>query len=375
VLKRAWIVLLCALTIAFVVGASPADAHSAGNTPSSNYVSKVISIRAADGGEVPFTLQSIEAGSRLELRWRNGSEVFVPDYDGNPYLRVGPEGVFENQESTAVYLNRDRNGATDVPEGLNPTGKPRWKKLSSEPVVRWHDHRGHRMGGDPPQVRKSPGKPHLVQRETLEILQGADTDGRAQSTTRTFRATVEVRWKPGPSSLPWLALAGVLAIGIITATVIGGRTSEGRRLLRGPLAFTALGLVVVDVVHLLGIAFGVRGTMSAGLARAANIGFGSFAAWIAAIVGVVLFLRRRDDGLYLVTFAAGLMALVGGFSDLSSLGQTSVPFAFSAFVARLVIALTIGLGVGLLVAGVLLTRPLNAKHVKLTESAEVYSAT
>jgi hypothetical protein len=369
-LKRAWTVVLCALTIVFAVSASPADAHSAGNTPSSNYVSKVISIRAADGGESPFTLQSIEAGSRLELRWRNGPEVFVPDYDGNPYLRVGPDGVFENQESTAVYLNRDRNGATDVPEGLNPTGKPRWKKVSSEPVARWHDHRGHRMGGDPPQVRKSPGKPHLVQRETLEILQGADADGRAQSTTRTFTATVEVRWKPGPSSLPWLALAGVLASAIITLSLIGGRTSEGRRLLRGPLVVATLGLVVVDAIHLLGIAFGVRGTVSAGLARAANIGFGSFAAWIAATVGVVLFLRRRDDGLYLVTFAAGLMALVGGFSDLASLGQTSVPFAFSALVARIVVALTIGLGVGLLVGGVLLTRPLTARTVETTEPVE-----
>jgi hypothetical protein len=362
--RRSWLAFLCALTFVLALrGAAPAEAHSASNTPSSNYVTKVISIRAADGGEVPFALHSIEAGSRLELRWKTGPEVFVPDYDCNPYLRVGADGVFENQESTAVYLNRDRNGSTDVPEGLNPTGKPRWKKLSSESVVRWHDHRGHRMGGDPPQVRNAQGKPHLVQKETLEIQQGADTDGRA----RTFTATVEVRWKPGPSSWPWLAIAGLIAIGLTAWSLVGGRTAEGRSRLRGPLTIAVVALVSIDAIHLMGIAFGVRGTTGEGLARAANIGFGSFAAWIAAIVGLALFLRRRDDGLYLVTFAAGLMALVGGFSDLSSLGQTSVPFAFSALVARIVITLTIGLGVGLLIAGVLLTRPLTEKPIEQPE--------
>jgi hypothetical protein len=358
------IAFVSALMVALLaLTAGPAEAHSASNTPASNYVTKVLSIRTVAGNgccsdEPPFTLKSIEAGSRLELQWENGPEIVVPDYDGFPYLRIGSNGTFENQESNATYLNRDRNGSANIPDGLNPKGKPRWKKISSDPIARWHDHRAHRMGGDPPQVRKQPGRAHLVQRNELEILQGADANGQMQSGTRKFKAVVEVRWKPGPSSMPWLAFAGALAVGIAAWSLVGGRTIRGRKRLRIPLTLAVLTLVVVDVVHLLGIAFGVRGTVGEGLGRAATIGFGSFAAWIAAFAGLALFLKRRDDGLYLVTFAAGLMALVGGFSDMSSLGQTSVPFAFSTIVARVVITLTIGLGVGLLVAGVLLTRPI-----------------
>lgn len=49
---------------------------------------------------------------------------------------------------------------------------------------------------------------------------------------------------------------------------------------------------------------------------------------------------------------------MGGLADVSALSSSSVPFAFPSIVARIVITLTIGLGIGLVVAGVLLTRPI-----------------
>jgi hypothetical protein len=351
--RRLFVVVLAVL---FAVQPNPAQAHSASNTPSSNYVSKVLSITGP--GVVPFTLASIEAGSRLELKWKSGPELLVPDYDGDPYLRIGPDGVFENQRSTATYLNRDRNGRTDIPDEAKQGAVPRWKKISGAPVARWHDHRAHRMGGDPPQVRQQPGKRHLVQENTFEILQGANESGAKSASTKTFLANVEVRWEPGPSPTPWLVGAGVLAILLSALSIVWGRTAAGRARLRAPLAGAVLILLGVDVLHLFGIAFGVRGTVGEGLVRTLSIGFGSFAAWVAAIVGLTLYLRRRDDGLYLITFAAGLITMVGGLADLSALGNTSVPFAFPTVLARIAIALTIGLGIGLVIAGVLLTRPL-----------------
>ncbi len=352
----------CLLLVAHIVSAPDAAAHSAGNAPSSNYIAHVVSIVLQDGvplraGKPSFDLRSIEAGSRLELRWRSGPELSVPDYDGNPYLRVGPDGVFQNEQSAAVYLNKDRNGATDVPETLNPTGPPKWKRLSSDAVVRWHDHRGHRMGGDPPQVRKAPGKPHLVQREVVVVLQGASPDGAVTTDTVQYNATVEVRWKPGSSKLPWLAAAALLALGLSLASTFEGRTLAGRKRLRPLIILAAVALLVADVVHLVGIAFGIRSTFTEGLTRTASIGFASFAAWIATLVGLWMYLRKRTDGLYLVTFGAGLMTMVGGLADLSTLSASSIPFAFAPVVARVVITLTIGLGIGLVVAGVLLTRP------------------
>ena len=51
------------------------------------------------------------------------------------------------------------------------------------------------------------------------------------------------------------------------------------------------------------------------------------------------------------------MFVVGGLADFSVLSRTSIPFAFSVGIARWCIAVTLGLGLGLATAGVLLTRP------------------
>ena len=112
-LKR---VLPLCIVIAVVALPARVEAHSASNTPSSNYVTSVVSVKADPGSAKPsgFTLRSIEAGSRLELRWLSGDEIQVPDYDGHPYLRIGSAGTFENTQSNSTYLNRDRNGATQI---------------------------------------------------------------------------------------------------------------------------------------------------------------------------------------------------------------------------------------------------------------------
>jgi hypothetical protein len=78
---------------------------------------------------------------------------------------------------------------------------------------------------------------------------------------------------------------------------------------------------------------------------------------VIAGVSATLWLRGRPDALYLTTFAAGLMTLVGGIADLSALTKPSVVFMWSAGLARWCVALTLGLGVGLVIAAILLTRP------------------
>ena len=137
------------LTFCALLPARPASAHSAANTPASNYVSNISSIAPQ---ATTFTVQVIEAGSRLELRWRSGDVVVVPDYDGYPYLRIGSKGVEENQQSNAVYLNRSRLGSTTIPDGLKPDGPPEWKRISTEPVR----PRGG-VGDDMPPTRLTPG--------------------------------------------------------------------------------------------------------------------------------------------------------------------------------------------------------------------------
>jgi hypothetical protein len=326
----------------------PVQAHSASNAPSSNYVTKVVSVSATNGGTstTGFRLRSIEAGSRLELRWLSGDEITVPDYDGNPYLRIGRNGVFENTQSNAVYLNRDRNGATRIPDGLDPQGTPTWRKVSTASVARWHDHRAHRMGGDPPGVQAHPGRRQLVQEETIEFSQG----------TATWNAAVRVSWVPGPS--PALAY-GIIALGTLALLAAGLWATKWRPGRVAPAV--VLGLVILtcaDAFHLAGIAFGIAGSTGAALGRMVSVGFASIAGWGVAIAAIALLTRRRVDGLYLATFAAGLMTLVGGLADLSVFSHSSVPFAFSAGAARVAVVVTLVLGIAIAVVSIVATRPL-----------------
>ncbi len=330
-----------ALSLALpVLSSARAEAHAATNTPASNYVSRVLAVTpAADG----FSVKVVEAGNRLEVRWRSGAEIVINDYDDHPYLRIGPIGAFENRQSNAVYLNADRRGATAIPSGLRPDGPPEWRKLSSSPVVRFHDHRVHWMGtSPPPQVEAARGREHMIQTWEVPITRGADT----------FVVSGDLRWVPGPSPIPPLAAAGALGmllVGVVASSASRGHSSRALRIFSGMLG----SLVVVDAVHLFGIAFGVRG--GSGVGRVVSIGWVSVAAWAIVLLTIVALRRQRVDALYVGVFAAGIVTLVGGLSDLSILSSSSLPFAFSNGVARASIALTLGLGIATVITGVLLT--------------------
>ena len=189
--------LAVGLAIAVVLtAASPASAHGLGGLQPTNFRSRVTHITPA----VPrLSVRSVDLGTRLELTNRTGRDVVVLGYDDEPYLRVGPRGVFENRRSPAVYLNRTTRADTPVPASADAKASPRWRRTGDGPTVRWHDHRAHWMGlDDPPQVRRDPGSPHLVQPFEITLVRAG---------TR-IHVVGDVRWVPGPS--PWLWLAGAL---------------------------------------------------------------------------------------------------------------------------------------------------------------------
>ena len=371
---RLVLVTLGILAVVVAVGvASPmaASAHTAANSPASNYVSRITAIVPAPK---TFTAHVIEAGSRIELRWLSGPNIVVLDYDANPYLRIGPSGVEENLESNAVYLNRNRLGSSPLPEGLHPDGPPKWHRVSSTPTARWHDHRIHWMLASlPPTVKGRTGSAHLVQKWDIALTQGTSSQG-----TTSYAISGDLRWVPGPSPFPLLLLALALASCIVafalfrrrstTGRSTTGRSTTGRSATERPTTnHHALGsavvgglliaLLVVDAVHLFGIAFGIHSGAGAAFGRVASVGFVSIIMWVVAVVAVMLLWRGRADALYLVTLCAAVITFVGGLSDLTVLSRTSVPFAWGVGVARLCVAATLGLGVGVAVAGVLLTRP------------------
>ena len=76
--------------------AGPAAAHAVGTgTEASNYRTTVHGI---DQGTPGISVRAV-AGGLLELTNRSNEEVLVLGYRLEPYLRVGPGGVFETPRS------------------------------------------------------------------------------------------------------------------------------------------------------------------------------------------------------------------------------------------------------------------------------------
>ncbi|MDQ1391563.1 MAG: hypothetical protein QOF30_540 [Acidimicrobiaceae bacterium] len=335
--KRA--ALMLATVLGFVLlPAQPASAHTVSGVGATNWKSVLTSVTPALPG---LTVKLVEGGSRIELI-NHGPEVLVFGYEGEPYLRVGPQGVFENLQSPATYLNCSRTGCS-FPAGLNKDGPPQWKKISSGQTTRWHDHRAHFMGSQlPPDVAQSPNKIHQEADWVITMTQG--------STPITVKGNYT--WIPGSSPLPWLLVALALAalgaaLGLLGAWGV-------------PLAVALLVVTVNDVYHAVGIAWFWSGSFVYRLEQFFSGSFYSFVGWALGIVAAWLLMRRRVDGLYAAVFAGGSAALFTGLLDITVLSRSQAPFGGSLSVDRVTVVISLGLGLGVAIGaliGIRASRP------------------
>ena len=81
----------------------------------------------------------------MELVRTTAKEVQILGYEGEPYLRLDADGVFENSNSPAHYINLDRFARKPIPASASAKAAPNWVKLSDGNSIRWHDHRTHWM--------------------------------------------------------------------------------------------------------------------------------------------------------------------------------------------------------------------------------------
>jgi len=327
--------LLLALVLGLIpIAAIPAAAHGAGGVEATSYVGSVGGITPALPGA---RLRVVEPGPRLELR-NDGPEVIVLGERGEPYLRVGPEGTFENRRSPDADRNRSPEHHR-APGPSDPGAPPDWRKLGNGPVVRWHDHRLHWVGVDPPQVTARPGlRQDVLNPSTLALRRGAET----------ATATVRLAWVPGPSPAPWLALGAVAFFAVAALGLL--------RRWRGPL-IVAIGLLLaVDLLHAAAAAFATVGGLGSHLARVVTGDFYAIVGWLLAATALRLLARGRLDGLYAAVFAGLSICLFGGVLDLAVLSRSATLFVLPVEVARACIALAAGGGAGLVVACVLVIR-------------------
>jgi len=276
----------------------------------------------------------------LALTNTSGTDVEVLGYDGEPYLRVGPSGAFENVRSPAKYRNQTRLGVVAIPPSADPKAPPEWKRVGDCCEVRWHDHRAHWMGSQPPPaVRADPQTERVVSADwSLQLRVGA----------QPVTVTGDVLWVPGPPLWPWL-----LAALAIASAVVGLSRLRNWSLV---LAVALSALLVSDAVHFLGAWFSDRSGEAAWtgvLLSGAAWAFGAF---------TLGFLVRRGgvDAAPSVLVSAIAIGITGALTDLDALQNSQIPMALPPSLARASITITLGLAIGLAIAsGLRLKRPVS----------------
>jgi hypothetical protein len=325
--RGAGVVAGLALLLA-VTSAGPAAAHALGaGTEASNYRT---GIRGIDQGAPGISVRTA-AGEQLELTNRSDKEVVVLGYRLEPYLRIGPGGVYENQRSPSTYTNRFRTAPADIPSEFDPKAAPDWRRVGDGPTAAWHDHRSHWSSPDPPAVKASPGTPHVIVPDWQVPLRQGD---------RTMVVRGDIIWVPGPSPWPWV----LTAVGLFAAALAAAGGYRRPKV----LAVVALVAVAADMIH-------TAGALLASTAPLATELYGvvtSAAGWAMAGLAAWRLLRgRADTGLLYLLLGGVFLTLAGALPDLSALGRSQLASSFGPVVTRAAITFTLGLGAAMVVAG------------------------
>ena len=328
-----------------ILSASPASAHTVSGVPPTNYRTTLLGISPP----VPdLSVHLLDLGKRIQLVNHTGSEIVVLGYQDEPYLRVGPAGVFANLNAPDYYRNQPvAAGAptTTLPPRANPTAAPDWARIGSGSSVTWRDRRTRWEGPAAPQVRAAPGRPHLVvPLWSIPLQQGI----------RPILIEGQITWVPGPRAWTWL----LVSLGLATAVVAIG-------VFRRPGPVVAVGaaiIVPVSLVHAFGAAQVSGGSVGLVLARALASNFYSVPAWVLGIIaagryGRALGGERSGDAGVLLGGVCGLwLALLDGALDIPTLGRSQVPSGLPGDLARAAATLILGVGAGMAIVAAMVER-------------------
>jgi hypothetical protein len=335
-LRRAMLVVAAVVVGIVTVGAAPAGAHGLGGLSPTNYESVLRSVSPhVPGVDVEIT----DLGTKVELTNDTQRDVIVLGYKGEPYLRIGPNGVFENVRSPATYLNRSTtiSDAERPPKSADAEAPPLWRNISSGTTARWHDHRTHFMANDdPPEVARAPDARHVVDNWEIPLRVG----------TEDVIVRGQLVYVPPPSPWPWVA--GVLVLAAVV--VLLSRTRWWRTVFVVALAL----LTLTEVVHVIGLWDASTASFGSKLGASAY----SFAGILLGLLGLGWFWRKgAESAVPLVLVASIFLFVAGGLSDVTTLGNSQIPSTLSPGFARFLVLLTLGLGAGLAVASAWRLRP------------------
>jgi hypothetical protein len=330
-------------TLASLAVAGPASAHVGGGAAGSDFDGRVTSVNPDLPG---VSVRVLQFGDDLELVNRSDTEVEVPGYEAEPYLRIGPDGVWRNARSPATYINLDRYGRVTLPGKADPRAEPEWVQLSTEPHYVWHDHRTHWMtsGLLPPVVAADPGRSHTVSEWTVPIRYG-DTPAEVAGV---------LTWSPPPSpGLVWPVYAALVLLAAAAGLLARTARPLGALMLVGAAAaLWHAGATPVPAVSV----SSHTGAILAALLPALT----------AAVVAAIGFrAARRGRGAMAGLFAVvlGWLLLVQGLPDVDVLWTANVLTNGPQEVGRVAVALLVALGAGFVVGGIAAVRRFREAHL------------
>jgi hypothetical protein len=318
--------------------AGPAQAHVGGGAAGSDYDARVVSVTPSVPG---LTVQVLQFGDELEIVNEGDADVLVPGYSDEPYLRIGPDGVWRNRNSPATWLNLDRYGtaAADVPAGVDAAAEPEWEQVSTESAYVWHDHRTHWMteGLLPPRVAAAPDQPHTVSEWTVP-LQVGDEDVAVEGV---------LTWNPPPS--PWTVWPAYAAIALVT--VAAGLLMPGPQPLGGLLLVAA----AAALWHA-GSTPEPAASVGSHAGALASAFLPALAAAVVAVLGWITARRGRGGMTGLLAVTLGWLLLVQGLPDVDVLWTANVLSNGPEWLARIAVALLVAMGAGLVGGGLAAVR-------------------
>ncbi len=331
---RLLVVLLAVLASLALAG--PASAHVGGGAAGSDFDGRVTSVTP----EVPgVTVRVLQFGDEFEVVNGTDTEVLVPGYSDEPYLRIGPDGVWRNKNSPATYVNLDRFGLTSLPPGVDSAAEPDWEQISTEPQYVWHDHRTHWMTPNllPPTVAADPTRSHTVSEWTVPLQYG-DTDVAVNGV---------LTWSPPPSPfLTWPVYAVLVLLTAATGFVFRSARPLGLLMLVGGAAALWHAVATPEPPASIG--------SHAGAVVAALLPAGT--AVLVAVAGFLASRRGRGAMTGLLAVVLGWLLLVQGLPDVDVLWSANVLSNGPQVLGRIAVAVLVTFGAGLVIGGIAAVR-------------------
>lgn len=224
-MRRLGAAVACALG-ALAVLAPLAAAHTGG--AGTDYASRIASTPPG------IEARMIGGDDRIELRRTGDATYVVVGYVDEPFLKLAPDGIYENAASISVPLSADRlpDQATARALDARAPEAPRWRRISTGSTIAYHDHRAHWMSETPPAiVRAQPGTTRMLFDWSIPI----EVDGVRD------RIRGQVGYVAPPRATAWWV---ALALALAAAAALALRLAPARCAQAGSAVAVALALAV-----------------------------------------------------------------------------------------------------------------------------------